>query len=121
MASTIATALMLAVSAMSPFSGTTALAVPLGSTDAVLLACNNTFSPVKFPLEYDVIARPSANPIVPGSSFTVDFDVTVKAAAAFLNGVCIPHLLVRVRRSARFLSPTTWPRLCRSLVPRALQ
>jgi hypothetical protein len=86
-ASTIATALMLAVSAMSPFSGTTALAVPLGSTDAVLLACNNTFAPVKFPLEYDVIARPSANPIAPGSTFTVDFDVTVKAAAAFLNGV----------------------------------
>ena len=86
-ASTIVTALLLAVSAISPFSSSSALAVPLGSSDAVLLACNNTFAPVKFPLEYDVVARPSANPIAPGSSFTVTFDVTVKAAAAFLNGV----------------------------------
>ena len=86
-ASTIVTALLLAVSAISPFSGTTALAVPLGSNDIVLGACNNTFSPIKFPLEYDIIARPSANPIAPGSSFTVDFDVVVTAGAAFLNGV----------------------------------
>ena len=86
-ASTIVTALLLAVSAISPFSGTTALAVPLGSNDIVLGACNNTFQPIKFPLEYDIVARPSANPIAPGSSFTVDFDVTVTAGAAFLNGV----------------------------------
>ena len=86
-ASTIVTALLLAVSAISPFSGTTALAVPLGSNDVVLSACNNTFQPIKFPLQYDIVARPSANPIVPGSSFTVEFNVTVTAAAAFLNGV----------------------------------
>ena len=86
-ASTIVTALLLAVSAISPFSGTTALAVPLGSNDIVLGACNNTFQPIKFPLEYDIVARPSANPIAPGSTFTVDFDVTVTAGAAFLNGV----------------------------------
>ena len=61
-ASTIVTALLLAVSAISPFSGTTALAVPLGSNDIVLGACNNTFQPIKFPLEYDIVARPSANP-----------------------------------------------------------
>ena len=87
MASTVATALMLAVSAIGPLSGNTAFAAVQGSNDAVYLACNNTFAPIKFPLEYDVIAQPSANPIAPGSTFTVDFDVTVKAAAGFLNGV----------------------------------
>ncbi len=87
LASTVATALMLAVSAIGPLSGNSAFAAVQGSNDAVYLACNNTFAPIKFPLEYDVIAQPSANPIAPGSTFTVDFDVTVKAAAGFLNGV----------------------------------
>lgn len=56
-------------------------------TDTVALACNNTFNASKFPLEYRVVATPSANPVAPGATFTVSFNVTVIASAGFLNAV----------------------------------
>jgi len=56
-------------------------------TDTVALACNNTFNASKFPLEYRVVATPSANPVAPGATFTVNFNVTVIASAGFLNAV----------------------------------
>src|SRR4051794_36737678 len=56
-------------------------------TEDVVTACNNTFQPTKFPLTYQVTSTPSANPVAPGASFTVDFDVSLIASASFLNGV----------------------------------
>lgn len=58
-----------------------------GAPESVEAACNNTFSPTKFPLTYQITATPSANPVPAGESFTVEFDVTLVASAGFLNGV----------------------------------
>ena len=62
-------------------------AVASTTTDDVPVACNNTIQPQKFPLSYHVVATPSATPVTTGSTFTVQFDVTLDASAAFLNGV----------------------------------
>ena len=56
-------------------------------TDTVQMACNNSFNAAKFPFDYRIVATPSANPVAPGSTFTVKFDVTVIASAGFLNAV----------------------------------
>ncbi|WP_426572440.1 hypothetical protein [Aquihabitans sp. McL0605] len=56
------------------------------STD-VVAACNNTFQPTKFPLTYKVVSTPSANPVAAGSTFTVDFQVSMVVSADFLNGL----------------------------------
>src|SRR3954447_12029409 len=44
--------------------------------ETTTVACNNTFNGTKFPLQYLIDSTPSANPVAPGASFTVDFHVT---------------------------------------------
>ncbi|WP_421119597.1 hypothetical protein ACE2AJ_19875 [Aquihabitans daechungensis] len=76
---------------------TAALCVAVGSapmpasaapvTQDVETACNNTFSPTKFPLVYKMKTTASADPVAAGATFTVEFDVSLVASAGFLNGV----------------------------------
>lgn len=62
-----------------------AAGTPLSET--IVAACNNTFSPAKFPLTFDVkstVTSPAdPSTISPGDSFTVEFDVTANLAASF--------------------------------------
>lgn len=69
-------------------------APPTTSTDTVKTACNNTFQPTKFALDYTIdstVTSPvdgggDAEVIYPGDSFDVEFEATVNISATFLNG-----------------------------------
>jgi hypothetical protein len=63
---------------------------PVPSTDLVVMACNNTFSPAKFPLTWEItstVVAPTsageAEAINPGDEFTMEFDITANLAADF--------------------------------------
>jgi hypothetical protein len=56
-------------------------------TQLVAAACNNTFAPTKFPLDYRITATPTKARVESGESFDVTFTVTMIATASFLNGV----------------------------------
>lgn len=82
---TASTMALIGTAGATPAQGPTAAAAPISAT--VETACNNTFSPTKFPLTYNITATPSASPVAADAPFTVDFDVELVASAGFLNGV----------------------------------
>jgi len=69
-------------------------APPTTTSETVKTACNNTFQPTRFALDYQIdstVTSPvdgggDAVAIYPGDAFTVDFDATVNISATFLNG-----------------------------------
>ncbi|WP_421119599.1 hypothetical protein ACE2AJ_19880 [Aquihabitans daechungensis] len=69
-------------------------APPTTQSDTVTTACNNTFQPTRFALDYEIdstVTSPvdgggDAELIYPGDAFTVEFDATVNISATFLNG-----------------------------------
>ena len=65
-------------------------APPVPSTDLVVMACNNSFSPAKFPLTWEItstLVAPTtsgdAMAVNPGDEFTMEFDITANLAADF--------------------------------------
>src|SRR4051812_30757905 len=65
-------------------------APPVEATDLLVVACNNTFQPAKFPLTWQLKSKVTspldgsdAKAINPGDTYTVEFDVTANLAADF--------------------------------------
>ncbi|WP_426572441.1 WxL domain-containing protein [Aquihabitans sp. McL0605] len=66
---------------------------PVTQSDIVHTACNNTFQPTKFSLDYKIdstITSPlsggNTSAIYPGDTFGVSFKATAEVSASFLNG-----------------------------------